>query len=76
MQRLIIAVRRALAWHRMRSLEVALHDQNESLRYIGSHEARAQIDLARARTQRELAKARAEYIALLPPGKRLTFRVA
>lgn len=76
MQRLIIAICRAIAWNRMRILEVELHDLNEALHYIGGPEAHLQIDLARIRTQRELAKARADYIALLPPGKRLTFLVA
>ena len=71
-----VLIRRGIAGWQMRSLEVTLQGQNDTLEVVRDQETRAHIILARSVTQRELAKARANYIALLPAGERRTFVVA
>lgn len=75
-QRMFVAIRRAAAWFRARSLETTLQGQNDALEFVRDAETRQHIILARSVTQRELAKARADYISLLPVGDRPTFEVA
>lgn len=73
---MILSARRAFAKFRVRSLEIQLHGQNESLQTVRCEETRLAIFLARRITQRALVKARADYNALLPVGERKTWSEA
>ncbi len=68
--------KRCAAWCVMRSLEIQLHGQDQAMRDCLDAQTREHIAVSRTYTRKELAKARADYIALLPPGQRRTFKTA
>ena len=68
--------KRCAAWYVVRSLEIQLHGQDQAMRDCLDAQTREHIAVSRTYTRHELAKARADYIALLPPGQRRTFKTA
>ena len=72
----IRTLKRWVAWHKMRSVEIALHDAYRSLDYISDPEvygiAMANIHLL----SRELCRTRAEYQSHLNPGQRCVWEAA
>jgi len=73
MKRMINLLQRAATKFMIRSLERELHDQMNALGHVRSSNDFKRISLAAADTRRHLAHYRAEYNALLPPGKRQTW---
>lgn len=69
-------LKRWFAYFVMRSLEIRLQDQREAMFFVKDEKTRILISLSKIYTEQELAKSRANYIALLPPGKRKTFDIA
>lgn len=74
--KIINLLRRACLYFSIRSLEIRLHDQTETLRKNLPTDIFMSILIEREKTKRELAKARSEYSALLPIGKCKTWGVA
>lgn len=74
--RLLTAARRALAYWRMRSIEINLAGAIEALPHIKDPDTLEHMRLAIKVTSKALCRARAEYQALLQPGQRLTWRLA
>jgi hypothetical protein len=70
------AARRLALRFQIRSLEITIDGQTEALECIGDRLLLARIQIARHQSRGELAKARAEYNATLPPGQRVTWRMA
>lgn len=72
-----LTVARRLFWlFKIRSLEITIHGQTECLACIGDRLLEARIIAARSMARRELAEARSNYNALLPVGRRRTWRIA
>lgn len=69
-------LRRTLALYKVRSLEIQLDGMNQAMQTVTCNETRLAISVARITVRRELAEARANYIKLLPPGQRRTWRAA
>lgn len=76
MRQIIAAARRAMARHKIRSLEIELQGQTDALAAVRDVDLHMRIAAARRITKRELAKARADYNAMLPPGTRRTWSAA
>jgi len=76
MKRLLNLLRRALARNAIHCLESQLQAQTAALDQVASITVYRDIFRARTTTQRELLEARQQYIALLPPGERRTWRTA
>ena len=72
----LTAIRRAAAHYRMRSIEINLAGAVETLPYVNDPLTRERMRMAIREMSRSLCKARAEYIALLPAGARMTFDIA
>lgn len=72
----LTAIRRAAAHYRMRSIEINLAGATETLPYIADPLTRERMKLAIREMSLALCKARAEYIALLPAGRRMVFDIA
>lgn len=73
---LLTAIKRAAAHYRMRSIEINLAGAIETLPHVNDPLTRERMRLAIREMSRSLCKARAEYIALLPAGSRMTFDIA
>ena len=72
----LTAIRRSAAHYRMRSIEINLAGAVETLRHVNDPLTHEHMRLAIREMSRSLCKARAEYIALLPAGRRITFDIA
>lgn len=72
----LTAIRRSAAHYRMRSIEINLAGAVETLPHVKDPLTRERMRLAIKEMSRSLCKARAEYIALLPAGSRITFDIA
>ena len=72
----LTAIRRAAAHYRMRSIEINLAGAIDTLPYVNDPLTRERMRLAIREMSLALCKARAEYIALLPAGRRMTFDIA
>lgn len=72
----LTAIRRAAAHYRMRSIEINLAGAIETLPHVKDPLTRERMRLAVREMSLALCKARAEYIALLPAGRRMVFDIA
>ena len=72
----LTAIKRLWLWFAIRSVEITLYGQSECLECVRDPLLHGRILLARAEARRELARLRAAYNATLPPGKRITWRLA
>ncbi len=72
----LTAARRVGLWFAIRSVEITIDGQTECLNHVRDPLRHGRILLARAEARRELARLRAAYNATLPPGKRITWRLA
>lgn len=70
------ALRRAAAAYRMRSIEINLAGAIDTLPHVADPLTRERMKLAIREMSLALCKARADYIALLPAGQRMTFDIA
>lgn len=70
------AARRGWALFQMRAIETQIDGMTECLECIGDPLLAARIQIARSVARRELARVRSEYNALLPAGRRVTWRMA
>ena len=73
---IVRTLKRWLAWHKMRAVEIALSDAYVTLDYISDLDT---VDLAQANIRllsRELCRTRSEYQSHLPPGDRIIFDIA
>ena len=70
------AARRLALRFQIRSLETTIDGQSECLESVRDPLLRQRITIARHEARRELAKVRAAYVATLPPGRRVTWRLA
>ncbi len=70
------AIKRWLALYQLRSIEITLAGALDTLPSVRCQHTRSEMQLAIAAMRRELAAARARYIALLPPGQRITWELA
>ena len=73
---MINQLKRVWLWFAIRSVEITIHGQTECLDCIRDPLLHGRILLARAEARRELARLRGRYNATLPPGKRITWRLA
>jgi hypothetical protein len=69
----LTATRRALLWFQIRSLEINIYGMNEVLSCIRDPLLEGRIIVNRSIARRELARVRGEYIATLPPGRRVVW---
>lgn len=76
MFRLLTAVRRALAYYQMRSIEINLAGAIDALPYIRDELTLEAMRLSIKRMSLELCSARARYQSFLPPGQRHVWRIA
>lgn len=72
----LTAARKALAWYRMRSIEIHLAGALDTLPYIKDRDTVDHMRLSIRAMQRELCRARAHYQSFLPVGERMTWEVA
>ena len=73
---IVRTLKRWLAWHKMRAVEIALSDAYVTLDYISDLDT---VDLAQANIRllsRELCRTRAHYQSFLPAGRRIVFERA
>ena len=73
MMKILTALRRAVAWFVMRSIEARMADISEALETVRDELTREDMFRAMRRLHAELARARAEYQSFLPPGERITW---
>lgn len=66
-------LRRWAAWHKMRCVEIALHDAYTNLEWIDDMEVRGVALANITLLSRELCRTRAEYQAFLQPGERIVW---
>ncbi len=76
MTRLITLIRRAIAWHQMRAIEINLAGAIDTLPYVRDPDTVAAMHLAIKRMSKELCIARGRYQSFLPPGRRHVWRMA
>lgn len=76
MKHLITLILRAIAWHKMRSIEINLAGAIDTLPYIRDPDTLEHMRLAIKRMSKELCRARAHYQSFLPPGDRHVWEVA
>ena len=76
MFRLLNAIRRAIAYYQMRSVEINLAGTVESLPYVRDELTREAMMLSIKRMSIELCSRRAHYQSFLPPGHRHVWRIA
>ena len=76
MKRLFTAIRRAIAWHQMRSIEINLAGALDALPYVNDELTREAMALEIKRMSLDLCAARSRYQAFLPPGERHVWRIA
>lgn len=69
-------LRRWFAWHKMRSVEIALNDTYTSLDHVADIDTYCLLQANIRILSKELCRLRAEYQALLKPGKRIVWEVA
>lgn len=69
-------LRRWAAHYRMRSLEITLAGSVDALPHVRDPLTRERMKLSIRELRRALCKARADYIALLPAGKRIVWDLA
>jgi hypothetical protein len=72
----LTALRRWLAYYRMRCIEINLAGAVETLPHVRCIETCLAMQIAIRRMSRELCKARAHYTSLLPVGERRVWEVA
>lgn len=72
----LTTLRRWAAHYRMRSLETTLSGAVDSFPHVRDPLTRERMKLSIRELRRELCKARADYIALLPAGKRIVWDLA
>jgi len=73
---IVRTLKRWIAWHKMRAVEIALADAYSMLDYISDLDT---VDIAQANIRllsRELCRTRAEYQSFLQPGQRIVFDIA
>ena len=73
---MINRIKRLWLWFAIRSVEITIDGQTECLNHVRDPLLHGRIQLARAEARRELARLRGQYNATLPPGKRITWRLA
>jgi hypothetical protein len=76
MKRLLTAIRRAIAYYQMRSIEINLAGAIDTIPYIKDADTLEHMRLSIKRMSKELCQARARYQSFLPPGERHVWRVA
>ena len=76
MNRLLTLLRRAIAWHQMRSIEINLAGALDALPYVNDELTREAMALAIKRMSIDLCAARSRYQSFLPPGERHVWRIA
>lgn len=76
MKRLILAIRRAWAMFKVRSLDLQLQSQNTVMQATTDTDLLIEISAARRETQADLLKARQKYSALLPIGTVKVWEIA
>lgn len=76
MKTILTLIRRAIAWHQMRSIEINLAVAIDCLPYIRDEDTLQHMRLAIKRMSKELCKARGHYQSFLPPGDRHIWEVA
>lgn len=72
----LTAVRRAIAYWQMRSIEINLAAAIDVLPYINDADTRDHMQISIKRMSRELCHARGYYQSFLPPGERQVWRIA
>lgn len=72
----LATLRRWAAHYRMRCLEITLAGSVDALPHVRDPLTRERMKLSIRELRRELCKARADYIALLPAGKRIIWDLA
>lgn len=70
------AILRALAWYRMRSIEINLSGAVEALPHVRDPDTVAAMQLAIRAMSKELCRARSHYTSFLPPGRRIVWESA
>lgn len=73
---MIKTISKAAAYWQMRSLEISLQDALDTLQFVRDTDTLAGMHLSIKVMRAELSRARAHYQSFLPPGRRMTFRVA
>lgn len=76
MKALLHAIKRAVAWYQMRSIEINLAGAIDSLPHIRDKDTIEHKRLAIKRMSKQLCHARAHYQSFLPPGERHVWEVA
>ena len=72
----LTALYRVWLYFAIRSVEITIDGQTTALECIGDKLLQGRIVIARLEARRELARLRARYNATLPPGRRVTWRLA
>ena len=70
------AIKRWLAWYRMRSVEINLSNMIDAHQQVRCEDTRAAMSIAIKRASKELCRARAEYQSYLQPGQRIVWDIA
>ena len=73
---MINRIKRLWILFQIRSVEITIAGQSECLDCVRDPLLHGRIVLARAEARRELARLRGLYNATLPPGRRVTWRLA
>jgi len=76
MKSLLTAIRRWILLFQVRSLEITIDGQNQTLECVRDQTTWSRIIFARADAKRELARLRAEYNATFAPGVRKVWMTA
>jgi len=72
----LTALRRAFLLYQVRSLEIHLDGIDAALEGVRDPLAIERARIAQAIARRELARVRSEYVATLPPGRRVVWSAA
>lgn len=70
------AIKRLIAWHQMRAIEIALSDAYDLLHYIDDLDTYERAQLNIRALSRELCRLRAHYQSFLPAGRRIVWDIA
>lgn len=76
MKQLVNAIRQAIAWMQMRSLEQSLQGKLDTLPSVTDESTRTAMRFTIDQLRADLAQARAHYTSFLPAGNRIVWRTA